>query len=214
MNAPTGPEPAAEAKAGGTEDSTDHPGHPSQHLPGIVTAAILAGLLIFLLAGIFTMEIPSGATSPGPLVFPIIVAVLTGVLLVAQLVAVFLPVKASMKGDMSPAARDELATEDDEGAPGADGEEQPDEAAGTDDPINAKAVIGAVGCVAVFVLILQPLGWLISAALLFVGIGFAMGERKLPSLLAAGLAISSVVQLGFGGGLGLTLPAGILSGVF
>lgn len=210
MNTSTNDDPQASGASASVKPALplDHPAHPSQRLPGVVTAAILAGLLIFLLAGIFTMEIPPGATSPGPLVFPIIVASLTGAVLIAQLLALFRPVKASMKADMSPAARqvsDEPAREADdaEPLPGV-----------PDDTVNRQVVLGVVGCIAVFIAILQPVGWLISAALLFVGIGIVMGERKIWSLVTAGLAISSVVQLGFGGGLGLSLPAGILSGVF
>lgn len=210
MSTSTGHDPNASGAGAGDEPAVppDHPSHHSQRLPGIVTAAILAGLLIFLLAGMVTMEIPPGATSPGPLVFPVIVASLTGALLIAQLIALFRPVKASMKGDMSPGAKQvtdepEIEAEEAEHAPGV-----------PDDSVNGKVVLGVVGSVAVFIAILQPVGWLISAALLFAGIGFAMGERKLRTLAAAGLAISSLIQLGFGGGLGLSLPAGILSGVF
>ena len=179
--------------------------HRAERWPGIVTGAILIGLLAFLLSGILTMKIPPGATSPGPLVFPVIVSCLVGALLVAQLVSMFRPVKASMKGDMSPSSAH--APEEDD-ATAMQHAEAPDES------VNVKAVVGVIASVVVFIVILQPLGWLLSAALLFVTIGLAMGERKVLSLVAGGLAISSLVQLGFGGGLGLSLPAGILSGVF
>lgn len=209
MSTPTGGE-SQTADTSETPKTTENTAvqRRAERWPGIVTGAILIGLLAFLLSGIFTMEIPPGATSPGPLVFPIIVSCLVGALLIAQLISLFRPVKASMKGDMSPAP-DEQAVDK---GPDA-GSEQP-VADAADDSVNAKAVIGVIGSVVVFIAILQPLGWLLSAALLFVAIGFAMGERKVFGLVAGGLAISSLVQLGFGGGLGLSLPAGILGGVF
>ena len=198
MSTPTGHE---------TETTGNSAGHRAERWPGVVTGVILIGLLAFLLSGIFTMEIPPGATSPGPLVFPIIVSCLVGALLLAQLVSMFRPVKTSMKGDMSPGA----GAHSNEDAGDAAAEQH---AVVSDESVNVKAVVGVIATVGVFIVILQPLGWLLSAALLFIAIGLAMGERKVLSLVAAGLAISSLVQLGFGGGLGLSLPAGILSGVF
>ncbi|MGB7450188.1 MAG: tripartite tricarboxylate transporter TctB family protein [Ornithinimicrobium sp.] len=170
--------------------------------PGLVTAAILVVLLTFLTIGILTMTVPSGAEPPGPKVFPTIVAVLTGVLLVMQLVALSRPAVRTMKADPDPG-------QDTDDAPEA-------RAPGTHDPddVNSRALVGAMGSFLVFSLLLQPVGWLISAALLFTGVAWSIGARNLPTVLGAGLAISSVVQLAFGGGLGLALPAGILEGVF
>lgn len=169
--------------------------------PGLVTAAILTVLLAFLIIGVLTMEVPSGAEPPGPKVFPVIVAVLTGALLVMQLITLTRPAARTMKADPDPS--------DAHDAPAA-------RAPGTHDPhdVNRRALLGALGSFLVFTVVLQPVGWLISAALLFTAVAWSIGARNLPTVLAAGLAISSVVQLAFGGGLGLALPPGILEGVF
>ncbi len=175
--------------------------HPSRRdrAPALVTTAILAGLLVFLVVGILTMEVPSGAEPPGPRVFPIVVAILTAVLLVLQAVGLARPPAPSMKADP-------------DAAPG----EQEARAPGTHDAddVNVPGLLGAVATFLAFTLLLQPLGWLIAATLLFAGVAWSLGARKVPTVLGAGLAIASVVQLAFGGGLGLALPPGILEGVF
>jgi putative tricarboxylic transport membrane protein len=67
--------------------------------------------------------------------------------------------------------------------------------------------------VVLFALLLQPVGWLLSGALLFFGVAWAFGGRRPLFEAAVALAYSSVVQLAFVGGLGLNLPSGILGGV-
>ncbi len=170
-----------------------------QQAPKIATVSVLAPLLAFLVIGIVTMEVPSGAEAPGPKVFPIMVAILTGVLLVVQLVTLGRAPKATMKADPAPA-----------------GKVAPSQPPGTHaaNDINGVGLIGAVGSFFVFTLLLEPIGWLISAALLFVGIAWSIGARNVLTILAGGLAIASIVQLAFGGGLGMALPAGILEGLF
>ena len=64
-----------------------------------------------------------------------------------------------------------------------------------------------------FMVVLTTLGWLISAALLFAGVAWGLGSGRHLVNLGAGLALSSVIQLAFSGGLGLPLPAGILAGL-
>lgn len=61
-----------------------------------------------------------------------------------------------------------------------------------------------------FTLVLEPLGWLISATLLFVGMSLALGGRHLLRALVIGLGLASLIQVVFSGLLGMQLPAGIL----
>lgn len=169
--------------------------------PGLVTAALLVGLLAFLVHGILTMDVPPGADSPGPKVFPMIVTCATALMLVAQVIDLFRPEPPSMKTDPSPG--DTVAQDLEHTAPGV-----PDEG------VNLRALLGVVLAILVFSLLLEPLGWLISAAALFTGIALLMGARSPLTALGAGLAIASAIQLAFGAALGLNLPAGILEGVF
>ncbi|MEE2043017.1 tripartite tricarboxylate transporter TctB family protein [Nocardiopsis tropica] len=71
-----------------------------------------------------------------------------------------------------------------------------------------------VATMTVFIAILQPVGWLLSAALLFFGIAYALGSRRLLFDAVLSLTFSSLIQLAFVAGLGLNLPAGILGGIF
>ena len=71
-----------------------------------------------------------------------------------------------------------------------------------------------VASLTVFILLLQPVGWLLSAALLFFGVAYALGSRRYLFDAVLSLVFSSVIQLAFVAGLGLNLPAGILGGIF
>lgn len=75
--------------------------------------------------------------------------------------------------------------------------------------------IGAVvGSLVLFILLMPLLGWLLSSAALFWAISWAFGSKR--PLFDIGLAalIAGIVQLTFSAGLGLSLPSGILEGVF
>ena len=61
--------------------------------------------------------------------------------------------------------------------------------------------------------LIEPLGWVISGALLFWGSAFALGNRHHIRGLAIGLALSLVTFYAFAVGLGVNLPAGILQGI-
>lgn len=62
-------------------------------------------------------------------------------------------------------------------------------------------------------LLIQPLGWVISGALLFWGCAFALGNRHHVRGLIIGVALSLVTFYAFAIGLGVSLPAGILQGI-
>lgn len=81
------------------------------------------------------------------------------------------------------------------------------------DPRRWSALALAVGTLAAFVIILEPVGWLISGALLFAGLSTSLGSRRPVFDLTIAVLVSSVVQLVFSAGLGLYLPVGIM-GVF
>jgi putative tricarboxylic transport membrane protein len=64
-----------------------------------------------------------------------------------------------------------------------------------------------------FVLLLEPLGWIISAAALFWVVAYALGSRRPLFDIGVGLLFSSIIQLAFGTALGLSLPAGLAGGI-
>jgi putative tricarboxylic transport membrane protein len=76
-----------------------------------------------------------------------------------------------------------------------------------------KTVLITIAGFAGFIVILPFVGWLISAAALFWVIARAFGSKRPLMDIAIAVIISSVVQLAFGAGLGLSLPAGFLGGI-
>lgn len=61
-----------------------------------------------------------------------------------------------------------------------------------------------------FTALLEFLGWLIAATLLFGIVATALGNRRVLWNLLIGFILAGVIQIVFGGVLGLALPAGIL----
>jgi putative tricarboxylic transport membrane protein len=88
---------------------------------------------------------------------------------------------------------------------------------GEDIDPDAKLDYKAVGLlVAVFLanaLLIEPLGWAISGALLFWGAAFALGSRHFlrDACIAATLSVGSFYAFYYG--LGITLPPGVLKGI-
>ncbi|MFI9486642.1 tripartite tricarboxylate transporter TctB family protein [Promicromonospora sp. NPDC052451] len=157
-------------------------------------AVVVLVVAAYLTYGTVTMTVSPSASPPGPRFFPVIVTV------VAYVVGLLLLVQG-VRGRLRPAPAE--APDADAGA-----------GAGTDaDRIDWRQVGIVVGTFAVFILVLEPVGWLVSGALLFTGVSYGLGSSRHLVNVGAGLALSSVIQLAFAGGLGLPLPAGILAGV-
>ena len=62
-------------------------------------------------------------------------------------------------------------------------------------------------------LLMQPAGFAIASAVLFVAVSWAFGSRRPARDAAIGLVLCLAVQVAFTRGLGLTLPAGVLDGL-
>ena len=76
-----------------------------------------------------------------------------------------------------------------------------------------KTVGLLAGAFALNAVLIEPLGWVISGALLFFMSAFALGNRHHVRGLAIGLALSLLTFYAFAIGLGVNLPAGILQGI-
>jgi putative tricarboxylic transport membrane protein len=70
-----------------------------------------------------------------------------------------------------------------------------------------------IAAFAVNAVLIEPLGWVISGALLFWGSAFALGNRHHVRGLAIGVALSLVTFYPVAVWVGLPLPAGILQGI-
>lgn len=71
-----------------------------------------------------------------------------------------------------------------------------------------------IGGFLAFALLLIPVGWILSAALLFWVVAHALGSRRRLLDIGISLVFSSAIQLAFSAGLGLTLPGGIFEGIY
>lgn len=80
-------------------------------------------------------------------------------------------------------------------------------------PSDWKVLIPLLGVFLLNIVLIDWAGWVISGTLLFFGAAVALGSRRyvLTFLIALGLALGSFY--GFYLGLGIKLPAGLLSGV-
>ncbi|GAA1447475.1 tripartite tricarboxylate transporter TctB family protein [Nocardiopsis tropica] len=163
----------------------------------LLVAALVLGIAGFIAVQTAAIPVPTGTEPPGPRFFPTLVAIFMGA------VGLALAVQVALRP-----ARPAQAAEQ---APGADAAET-----GEDAPVRIdwRCLGVVVATMAVFIAILQPVGWLLSAALLFFGIAYALGSRRLLFDAVLSLTFSSLIQLAFVAGLGLNLPAGILGGIF
>ncbi|WP_288812475.1 tripartite tricarboxylate transporter TctB family protein [uncultured Gordonia sp.] len=184
---------AAAQPAGTTLDDghgSDRARRPLTGRSGLVVAGLMLALAVYLTAGIIGMDIPGSAATPGPAFFPIILTIC------AYLIAGLLTVQTlrhpdEPDPDIVPPATGQWRTQSDWRALG----------------------LVLAGLIA-FTVLLIPLGWILSAALLFWIVAHAMGSTRPVLDIAVSLVVSCAVQAFFSAGLGLNLPAGILGGLF
>jgi putative tricarboxylic transport membrane protein len=183
----------------------------------LIVAAGVIGLAVALTVGIVTMEIPEGTAPPGPQFFPIIVAVFLYAVGTALAVTVIVsPARAHVVGDPTEVSTQMLG---DLGALDRTAEIRvvaPEaiavKAVSTRPGVDWRTVGITIAAIAVFIVILPIIGWLLSAAALFWILSWNFGSKRQLLDLGTAVIISSLIQLAFGAGLGLTLPAGILEG--
>ncbi|MFD5087162.1 tripartite tricarboxylate transporter TctB family protein [Kitasatospora sp. NPDC058406] len=80
-------------------------------------------------------------------------------------------------------------------------------------PVDWRTVALLVGAFLVNAVLIEPLGWVISGALLFWGTAFALGNRHYVrnAVIASGLSLTTFYA--FAIGLGVNLPTGVLQGI-
>lgn len=189
------------------------PKRPLAGLAELVVPAILLVIAGFLTVGTLSMVQPPSVQKPGPTFFPWIVI---GVL-VAMAVASTVQILSQRRGAGAvtdvPLTEDQLIDEDGQitGTP-------PDVPPGRAPwPLNAvsdwRAVLTVLASFVALVVLLVPVGWILSAAILFWGVAYAFGSRRPIFDISIALVMSSAIQLIFGVALGLNLPAGFLEGV-
>ncbi|WP_434811412.1 tripartite tricarboxylate transporter TctB family protein [Microbacterium sp. bgisy189] len=194
----------------------------------VVTAAVLT-LAIALTVGTVTMAVPEGTAFPGPQFFPIIVTVLLyGVGIAHGITVVRSPRRAHAAGEPTEISTDMLEdlgdldatseirvlTPEQIAAARGDGADAGTDVEATPAGTDWRTLGIAVAALAGFIVLLPILGWLISAAALFWVLAWNFGSKRPLFDIAVAAIVASIIQLAFGAGLGLSLPAGILEGAF
>jgi putative tricarboxylic transport membrane protein len=183
-----------------------------------IVVALLYAVAIFLTIGTATMKV-QGKSVPGPQFFPILVCIV--LYLVATLLAIQIIRSPRVPDHRVHPGNGQFSADmlNDLGQLGQE-DHAPREIAATETPAKIwksysdwRTVGLLLGAVVAFVLILNPAGWIISAAMLFWVVAYALGSRRPIFDIGVGLLFSAITQLAFGAGLGLSLPAGFVGGI-
>lgn len=177
------------------------PGRAAALLKSLTMPAVLVAFATYLLVGIITMKVPEGSAFPGPQFFPMLIT--AGLYLFATLLVV--------------GAVREHRTEPDSAASGPGTPTAPASAAAPEEPavprtvrVDVRSLAWVVGSFLVFALVLNILGWIIAAGLLFWCIARGFGSTRWLFSLVVGLTVSSLSYIAFDMALGMSLPSGIL----
>lgn len=221
------PDTAVAVDAAGQPPSPAPSGSRRSGLSELVIPALLVALAVFLIVGTVNMDLPPSVQVPGPTFFPIVVICLLLLMAAASTVQILLagaahrrevPVPGGTAADMpDPLGAVVPSTPVDPDGDTVD-EIPPDVPPGREPwPAGAVSDWRALGTVLLslilFIALLRPAGWILSAALLFWGVSYALGARRPVFDLSVALLMAAAVQLIFGSALGLNLPAGFLEGV-
>ncbi len=174
---------------------------------------VLAGFMTF---GTVTMQVPADVAFPGPQFFPMLVSGFLWLAGVGLLIEVLRTTRRSHVADDPVEISNEML--EDLGAIDETGELRvvsPEDVSSSAQPaaVDWRTLGVTVAALAAFIVVLPVLGWIISAAALFWVISWAFGSRRPLLDIGVSVIVSSLVQLAFGAGLGLSLPAGILEGL-
>lgn len=155
---------------------------------GLVMPALMAAIATYMLIGQFAMKVPESVDLPGPQFFPWIVIIALYVL--AAVLAVDIIRKPQLP----------------ELAPATEPEDLEERAWYTD----WRALAWAVGGLVLFIALIVPIGWIISAALMFVMMAHAIGSRRWLMDVLVGFFLSSAIYLIFAVLLSVDLPSGLI----
>lgn len=193
------------------------PGRLTGKLADLGMVALCLAIATILLVGTFTMHV-RGQQVPGPTFFPLLVS---GLLYVVGAVLLFLVLRVrEPERSLTPNVSEDMLHDLAPSAPSVQGgataaaDVAPDADVEQSQPLDWKTVGLVVAGVLFLVLTLEPLGWILSATVLFWVVAYAFGSRRY--LFDAGLAllVASAVQLLFSAGLGLALPSGFVGRIF
>jgi putative tricarboxylic transport membrane protein len=170
-----------------TEQKQDHPVEKTVDRAQYLVCAVLVAVGAFLIYDAVTLEAGFAKVDPvGPKLFPIVIGVVLIVL--AVILAIVIP-----RGSM--------------------GEADAGEDVDPNMPGDWRTVGLLVAAFVALILLVDPLGWVITSTLFFAGAATILGSRHYIRNIAIGLVLALVSFYGFYSGLGIPLPAGILDGI-
>ena len=165
----------------------DAPQRPTVDRAQYLVCAVLAVVGAFLVYDALTLPGGYAKVDPvGPKLFPVAVGV--GLIVLAAILAVAIP-------------------------RGSKGEADAGEDIDPDMPSDWRTVGLLVGIFVAMILLVNPLGWAISGALMFAGCATVLGSRHYVRNVLIGAVLSVGSFYAFYSGLGIPLPAGILDGI-
>lgn len=169
----------------------------------LAVPAVTLVTALFLLVGGMVIRVPESSGFLGPQFFPLTVGALLGVTACVAGVRAVLAVRRSPSAETTgTVAAPTTAAEADTNASDAKSEHG---------DWRTLGIMAAT--LTAHVLLLQPLGWLLSGTLLFWGVSFAL-DRRSPLLdLCVAVALAALVQICFSGLLDVSLPSGLLGKV-
>jgi putative tricarboxylic transport membrane protein len=152
-----------------------------------IVCAVLVAVGAFLIFDAVTLEAGFAKVDPvGPKFFPIAIGI--GLIALAVMLAVAIP-------------------------RGSKGEAELGEDIDPNTPADWRTVGMLVGVLVATVVLVNPLGWAITGALLFAGAATILGNRHYIRNIVIGAVLSVGSFYAFYSGLGIPLPAGILDGI-
>jgi putative tricarboxylic transport membrane protein len=152
-----------------------------------IICAVLVAVGAFLIYDALTLEAGFAKVDPvGPRLFPIFIG--AGLIVLAVILAIAIP-------------------------RGSVGEADAGEDVDPTMPGDWRTVGLLVGVFVATILLVEPLGWAITGALLFAGSATILGNRHYIRNLVIGAVLSVGSFYAFYSGLGIPLPAGILDGI-
>lgn len=175
---------------------------------------LLVILATVLLVGGLTMEV-LGDSRPGPQFFPIVISIIlyisAGAIAISTIRHPTLPDGEPHpgRGNFSAAMLKDLGNAQEERVQRRYSKYSDKWATYSD----WKTVGTLIAAMAVFIVILNPVGWVLSATMLFFVVVRALGSNNTWIDLGVALLFASVIQLAFNEGLGLPLPPGFLEGL-
>ncbi|MDP9865479.1 MULTISPECIES: tripartite tricarboxylate transporter TctB family protein [Streptosporangium] len=175
---------STEDPAGATERGAA-PAH-SWRRPELVLALVVLGLGAFVILGTADVSAAGSSLGLGPRFFPVLVG---SALLLIGLCYVIDVIRGGH----------------------GDPEESEDVDAGARADWRTVALVSVIFLA--FAGLLDLLGWIIAGALLFFGLSVVLGATRRLHAGVIAIVLSTVTYLAFVKGLGVTLPAGLLSGV-